>query len=77
MCAQAEEEQRQVAAAAALAAEEAAAGEVAEAYEASLPDDVKTKVADALEREVVSGGEIASDRRRRRQHGCPSAVSLP
>lgn len=45
---------QQAAAAAAAAAEAEAARAVQEAYEASLPDDVKARVSAALEREVVS-----------------------
>ena len=51
---QLEEQQRQEAEAAAAAAAEAAARAVQEEYEASLPEDVKAKVAAVLDREVVS-----------------------
>lgn len=52
---QLEEQQRQAAEAAAAAAQEAATRAVCDEYEASLPEDVKAKVAAVLEREVVSG----------------------
>lgn len=55
---QAEEQQKREAEAAAAAAAEAAALAVQLEYEASLPDDVKAKVAAALEREVVSANSL-------------------
>lgn len=54
-CLQLEEQQRLDAEAAAVAAAEAAALAVQLEYEASLPDDIKQKVAAVLEREEVSG----------------------
>jgi hypothetical protein len=53
---QAEEQQKREAEAAAAAAAEAAALALQLEYEASLPADVKDKVAAALEREVVRFG---------------------
>lgn len=55
---QLEEQQRLDAEAAAVAAAEAAARAVQEEYEASLPDDVKAKVAAVLERETVSESAV-------------------
>jgi hypothetical protein len=54
-CWQLQEQQRLEAEAAAAAAAEAATLAVTLEYEASLPDDIKQKVAAVLEREEVSG----------------------
>jgi hypothetical protein len=51
---QLEEQRRAEEAAAAAAAEAAREAALQEAYEASLPDDIKERVMVALEREVVS-----------------------
>lgn len=51
---QLEEQQRAEEAAARAAAEAAREAALQEAYEASLPDDIKERVMLALEREVVS-----------------------
>jgi hypothetical protein len=51
---QREEQQRAEEAAARAAAEAAREAELQQAYEASLPEDIKERVMAALEREVVS-----------------------